>query len=1040
MTAIYSHSRAAILCFGGWGLQTMLHLQPRLRDAQDRRAAINALGPDLTRIVNFAALLPEPLLDEQNRARFTLRQLRADAQVEPFHVEKVLDQIAHEPASRTRSENALLSSAEKRATALLHAVATDLVTLGYDLSPAGNVFHAEASGVSNRAYRLIEPESDLRHATRADIFLAAVEHADPVARLLETNLIDPIREDSVSPDDPFVQTVLYVVAPLFEPLAAALIWPIVAQVMARLGRRNIAQVVGIFASGSYAGDVTRAVENAAVYAALSEIEVLTGLSHEGPGRQELASLIEGTGSPLTRLVGESLFDTIYLLDREKSNQGLAHDSHELAVLAGNALEALIVADGSQFIQEQIGIGLHPLNRQYVEAQPYSLIGAATDYVPLTQVLGEVSRHEGRRIAREWALRTTPKEAVSHNPLTKAAIRHGDHVPSLVELGLTETTAVQQLVARAPNFYSNPRAEMITELQVDPSFILSRGMATSLRRTPTARWPQAFENHLLELQEYVNLAMSRTAIDEIWGLSSSPTDGNGNGAEPGADERLLPAITTGMQEVLLEMMAGSPTGILRAREQVARWQEELTHLRQTHQRHGSPEDHQLTQAQHKLARLEWEMQYRQAASQSPRWWLVLLTIIGAIAVAAAATAGYLYTVDRAWQMTTDGPALAGFAGLVLVVALFVYRRGAMRVRRLRLARVELVQKEWTSRLRAEVRHGLSRLCGRLEMQLRTLDRMLAEAEVELSRSEDEESVMAFLPPTAYTTYLYQPQVSRALWRKCTSYLHDQVEKRGVENIERLSGLWGTRVWREELRHLLAGVFRGPGAISSPDRSPVHAIARFIRRTVNEAVMPVDISAPQLDTGAINVERATLVRKLAQEFSLEHLLWRRQSEAEQMEQYLREIAVSGGELPREPQAVQAAERTFASKHQYVESAWNRAKPTANYDVVDRLATRGAKVEFATVSGDADSDLSRALLDEFGVTLLPTQDPFSITFVRTVHGLAMDDLESIHRYKAELSHLSPDERALVLLTSDPSDGVYRYRRDMLSFVGEFDPEPES
>ena len=206
------------------------------------------------------------------------------------------------------------------------------------------------------------------------------------------------------------------------------------------------------------------------------------------------------------------------------------------------------------------------------------------------------------------------------------------------------------------------------------------------------------------------------------------------------------------------------------------------------------------------------------------------------------------------------------------------------------------------------------------------------------------------------------------------------------------------------------------------------------------MPIDIGVARMASGGVNPARADLVRKLADEFSLEHLLWRNQSQAEQMEQYLRAMAVAEGQLPDDlaSQIGNTMERTFTSKHQYVESAWNRAKPTANYDVVDRLATRGAKVEFATVSGDPDSDLTRALLEEFGVTLLPTQDPFGITFVRTVHGLGMADLDSVQRYKAELSHLSPDERALVLLTSDPTDSIYRFRGDSLSFIEAFDPEP--
>ena len=148
MTAIYSHSRAAILCFGGWGLQTMLHLQPRLRDAQERRDALNAIGPDLTRIVNFAVLLPEPLLDSQGYARFTLRQLRPHTQFEPFYIEKMLDRITADQL-RSLRQNALLSAGEVDAATLLAAVEHDLVALGYNVAAGENQgFRTQAAGIA----------------------------------------------------------------------------------------------------------------------------------------------------------------------------------------------------------------------------------------------------------------------------------------------------------------------------------------------------------------------------------------------------------------------------------------------------------------------------------------------------------------------------------------------------------------------------------------------------------------------------------------------------------------------------------------------------------------------------------------------------------------------------------------------------------------------------------------------------------------------------------------------------------------------------
>jgi hypothetical protein len=73
-----------------------------------------------------------------------------------------------------------------------------------------------------------------------------------------------------------------------------------------------------------------------------------------------------------------------------------------------------------------------------------------------------------------------------------------------------------------------------------------------------------------------------------------------------------------------------------------------------------------------------------------------------------------------------------------------------------------------------------------------------------------------------------------------------------------------------------------------------------------------------------------------------------------------------------------------------------------------------------------LSQALLEEFKMTLLPTEDPFTILFIRTVHGLALDDLDSIRRYRAEMNHLSAEERTLIMLDADPDDSIYRFRRE--------------
>src|SRR5690606_16821179 len=122
MLVTYTHSRAAILCLGGWGLQVMLHLAPRLLGAQEQRAALNAQGPDLQRITSFGAVLADPLLVGGNQAQLHLRRLRPDAVWPPFYVERLLTDIQQKPPAPGEEALAtLLTAGERRAVALLRA-------------------------------------------------------------------------------------------------------------------------------------------------------------------------------------------------------------------------------------------------------------------------------------------------------------------------------------------------------------------------------------------------------------------------------------------------------------------------------------------------------------------------------------------------------------------------------------------------------------------------------------------------------------------------------------------------------------------------------------------------------------------------------------------------------------------------------------------------------------------------------------------------------------------------------------------------------
>ncbi len=445
MPVTFTHSRAAILCFGGWGLQTLLHLAPRIQAAQEQRAAQGAADPDLNRITSFGVVLPDPLLTGSDLVQFTLRKLRGDRPLTPFYVERILAEVDGAPPKPADAvAGAVLTHAERRAVALLRATESTLQTLQFE----GHPFRSPAAGA---AISLRHPDAEtgrnLRRATRQDFMQAGVQHADSVSRLLEAHLIDPIRQDILSPDDSFVQTTLYVVAPLFEPLASALIWPVVAALMGRLEPSPHLQRCRPLCHGQLRRRPHGRSKTPPPMPP-SPMELLTGLRSDDQAQAALGLRV-GKGNPLLLdQIGQPLFDQIYLLDREKSNQGLAEDSHELAVLAGNALEAFVAGSADLYIQEQLGYSLRPGDRR-----PYSLVGSAGDYVPVQQILHAVNRQEESRLVREWVLRSTPDEPPAGHPLARLreqANRNQGNL-SLKDLGFSETKALGLLAAPTPAF-------------------------------------------------------------------------------------------------------------------------------------------------------------------------------------------------------------------------------------------------------------------------------------------------------------------------------------------------------------------------------------------------------------------------------------------------------------------------------------------------------------------------------------------------------------------------------------------------------------
>lgn len=955
----------------------MLHLAPRLAAAQEQRAARAVDGPDLTRITSFAALLPDQFIDANHNLALHLRKLGGDP-LPPFYLERLLTRLdaslwnpngaTDSPAGDDEAEWSFgraarmfengnveigASQASLRAEALLRMAEPVLTPL-----------HWQAHDLD------ATPGSDDRRlaASRRDAFAAALRDGERIARLLEAHIIDPIRQDNLVPGDPFVQTTLYVVAPLYEPLTAALVWPTVAHLLRYLGRRHIAQVTAIFATGSYATDRGRVYEDASAYAALVEMEALTGLRPEG--RSVLAELVRGEGVEavpgqqglLDEWIGEPIFNRIFLVDREKSNQGLAQSSYELSVLVGNALQALVTADGGHYIEDQLGIDL-----RNAQERPYSLLGASADYLPLDYLFQAVHQQEEKRLVREMLLRRGDGES--------APLR------SLADLGGDRAQVLTQLVMERPELFADVAPRRLDDLAIHPDFVLPPATALALRSLSPAQWQAAFEEHAASLQAQFDEVAGAEKLDDAWGLNALNDDGLP--AQSG-DRRLLPATATRLRAEIADLLADQPGNLLLVRRQLRRWREEIDEQRHALS-HPSGQPH-TSQTQHQIALRNWQGRYARAGGANPSIAGVLLRSAGLAGLVLLVALGYLLLFDRPISLEMDGGVLAGIVLGLFGGGLMAYRRQVQRVQKLRRERVALAQQELTLALQEQVHRGLGRVYDHLDQLVRRLSDAVEDAIAHLESWSIAEGPPALPPVGVRASHLYRAHMNDKLWERCQGYLRSRQDREGRRSEERLAGLWAAPGWRRRLAQLLAAPQGDDGLAQS--------LSTQVRELIHQAV--TNVAGP--DEGSV---RSLLVARLAQEYNLEHLLWRDRADYQS--------------TPQGDRSLQSA------LYRYLESLWSNAKPAANYDVSDRLAAHGITVDFAAIPGNPESDLTESILRDFRVNGLPNGDPFQITFVRTVHGLSLADLGSVMRYRQELARLGANGRRQVMLTESGAAAVY-------------------
>jgi hypothetical protein len=964
----YTRTRAAVLCFGGWGLQTMLHLWPRLRLIQEEREVLGSDRelPNLDRLTAFAAILPETALASgtQPDPPFHVLQPNLERYPAPFYLERQLTSIAAEAAE---AAVAGLTHAERVGARLLQRARDN----GY-VRPLPVNFRQPAGDGSGE-----------RPASRGDTFRAGITAAGPIVRALLSQVVDPTRLDSMQTRDPFVQTTIYVIAPLSEPRASALVWPVVSELVEAFSRRHVSRVIAFFSTASFAPDDGRAIEEATAHMALRELEALTGSAGQDDRPDFLARLIvDCGGAAWEERVGRRLFDAVYLIDREKSNQALAESALDLSVLVGNAVEAFLTADGLGHIERSLG-------PETMTGRPsYSVVGAASDYIPLAETIASAIEEEQKGVIRSAVL------TAGQEPVVLQA--------DLQALGATPDALVRRFLdaGGAPLFElatDRPAPTWPPVVRIAEGCLLAKADASALRATKDPlHWLELLKSHVASVA--TDVKGTYQAAQVAWGLAPAGLDGRerdlpsalGDDLEPTegaarrANVRGIPKAADLAAEQIVADMCSAPNGILRARARLSSWLDAVGALLHDLQPQTSATEDGDDAYQTRLH--AWQSAFTSAAASYPQTVAHWVRILVAACLSSFGLAGMLL-LQRAFDLGREGRIIlvVGLAAALAVLGVAAWRATVGRLRRRKQQRIALAQEELSRLATRLLRRGLFRAYAQLAGELAGLQAAVEAALAELAgwtRTEPELQKKASgagdAPTRAAITH-------EALWESVRDHICRESAD-GAHGLERFHALWrkegnDSPQWLPEgnrlARHLAAALAA---------RRQTHGDAPSLAGVFREyAARATEYLCP---THRLLADHPDLAREAIGQYNAERLL-----------------AADHGHDP-----AGAADYNGAD---IVENLYVRAKPAAGFEVTYLLSSDVLEVEFG-VSADAAASPLRRVFEQRGMPLLSSQDPLALSLIRTVNRLGPSELILTERCRDEFIRLSQSDRARLSLFS--------------------------
>ena len=696
---------------------------------------------------------------------------------------------------------------------------------------------------------------------------------------------------------------------------------------------------------------------------------------------------------------------VHLIDREKSNQALAESALDLAVLAGNAVEAFLAADGLGHLERSLG-------PETVTGRPsYSVLGAASDHVPLAEYITSAIEEEQKGVIRSAIL------AAGDRPVTVEA--------ELQALGATPDAFVRRFLDAG----GTPMFELATdppspawppEVRIAEGYLLPKAEASDLRETKDPmRWRELLEFRAAGVAAEVKRVYGAAQV--AWGLPPDDLDGGerdpssalGGDLEPTdsaisrANFRVIPKAADLAAEQIVADVCSAPDGILRARARLSGWLGAVGALLHDLQQETGATANDDDAYQTRLD--AWQWAFTSAAASHPQTLRLWVRVLVVACLGSLGLAGILL-LQRSFDLGREGriALVVGLAGALAVLGAAAWFATSGRMRRLKRQRIALAQEDVSRLATRLLRRGLFRAYSQLAGELAGLQVAVEDALVDLSdwaRAEPElqraASDAGDVPTRAAVTH-------EELWESVRDHVRRESAD-GEHGLERFRALWrkdgndspqwlpeGSRLARR-LRTALDERRQAHGDAPSMARSAGRSIAEVFRAYVARAT---EYHCP---THRLFADHPDLVRTAIGQYGAERLL----------------LADHG----HEPAG--AADHNGAD---VVEDLYVRAKPSAGFEVTHLLSSDVLEVEFG-VAADGPASPLRRVFEQRGMPLLTSRDPLALSLVRTVNRLGPSELILTERCRDEFIRLSQSDRTMLsLFAADASSAA-------ASLYGEWD-----